>query len=342
MNESQSHITKAMVFAYFAHQATPLEKQYIEAWLKTEEGMSAYFTYLDDWERQFPQFQANEEVARERFNAFIREQVDPGSILNEDELYADHVDAETGPGWLKRNYGWIAAASVIFLAGLWFLKPLWYYRTLTNGNSQILVIALEDGSEVGLGTNSSLKYPRFGFGSRTREVWLEGDAEFKVEHLPDERHFNVYTPDGMVIEVLGTEFLVNSGSKTTRVALKTGSIRLTHPIDGQPLLMEPGDLVTISSEHVIRKEKLEAEATGYGWHVQDFEFKDVPLREVADQLQAAYGVRVDFAQPDVSDRRISGTFLAETPEDLLEAIAEMMELVVEKTPKGYVVKNSPE
>ncbi len=327
-----------MVFAYFAHQATPLERQHIEAWLKTEEGVDTYFTYLDDWERQFPQFQADQEGARQRFNAFMQEREEPDCVSNRNELPLYYTEAGTGSGWLKRKYGWIGAASVVFLIGLWFLKPLWYYRTQTSGNGQERALVLEDGSEVALGANSSLKYPRFGFGSRTREVWLEGDAVFKVERLPDGRHFNVYTPDDMMIEVLGTEFVVNSRSKTTRVVLKTGSIRLTHPVAGKPLLMEPGDLVTISSEHIIYKEKLEEKAEEFNWKVQDFEFKDVLLREVANQLQAAYGVRVDFAQPEVSDRRISGTFRAESAEDLLEAIAEMMELVVEETPKGYVVK----
>lgn len=326
------------MFAYFAHRATPLEKQQIEAWLKTEEGAEAYFTYLDEWERQFPQFQANLDDARQKFSSFMQEQPETPYASATGEQPPVHTDRETEVTQLKPFYGWVAAASVILLAGLWLFKPVWYYRTLSSGNNRLVSVTLDDGSEVVLGANSSLRYPRYGFNSQVREVWLEGDAEFRVEHLPDGRRFNVHTAGEMVIEVLGTEFVVNNRLKTTRVMLKTGSIRLTHPVVAQPVLMEPGDLVTISSEQKIYREKLPDKAGVFSWKVLDFEFKDTPLKMVARQLQTAYGVKVEIDQPEIAARTVSGSFSAETAEDLLDAIAEMMGLTVEKTPKGYVIR----
>ncbi len=344
MNKSQFHITKAMVFAYFAHQATPLERQQIEAWLKTGEATDTYFAYLDEWERQFPQFQADLERGRNRFASFIHKHQDSPASVEEDMLRLNQPGEDVSQGRLKRVFGWLSVASVVLLAGLWLSKDLWYYKTRTSGNNQVVAIMLDDGSEVRLGANSSLKYPRFGFGRRNREVWLNGDAEFKVEHKPDDRRFNVYTNDGVGIEVLGTEFIVNSRPKATKVMLRTGRIMLTHPVAEQPLLMEPGELVTISPQKEIHREKLagNVDIEEFKWKVLNFEFKDTPLKEVAEQLRNAYGIEVKILQPDISNRAVSGSFQAETPEELLDAIAEMMGLAVKETPKGYIVGNRAE
>ncbi len=339
---SESQITKAMVFAYFAHQATAMERQQIEAWVKTKEGLEAYFTFLDEWERQFPQFQANLEEGRGRFTAFMREQVDVGNSENETIPVLEELPGKPRYGWMRRNSRWLIAASFIVMAGLWFSKDLWYYRTRTSPGNQALAIRLEDGSEIELSANSSLRYPRFGFGSSSRDVWLRGDAEFKVVHLSDDNRFKVHLADQTVIEVLGTEFMVNSRSKATRVMLKTGSIRLTSPDSGSPLIMKPGDLVTISSERKIRKEQLGARQAEITPTVRSFEFRDTPLKEVARQLYESYGVSVGIKEESIRNRTVSGSFQAETAEDLLEAIGEMMKLKIEKIPGGYLVRNDEE
>ena len=339
MNKPQ--ITKAVVFAYLAHQATPIERQQIEAWLKTTEGIEAYFTYLDEWERLFPQFQANLEEARDKFRKFVAK-ANENDIPEEISVTLRQLPGKQQPGWLHKSYRLILAASVVLLAGMWFAKDLWYYQTWTSRNQETRTIRLQDGSEVELGANSSLKHPRFGFGRGTRHVWLNGDAEFKVAHLANAVRFEVHTPDQTVIEVLGTEFVVNSRPKATKVMLRTGSIRLTNPIAGRPLIMEPGDLVTITTEKKVQKKQLGPQPARTNWKNQQFEFQDTPLKEVARQLYDTYGVKVEMAGPKILNRTISGTFQAETAEDLLEAITLMMKLEAEETPEGYLLRQPAE
>ncbi|QRR00184.1 FecR family protein [Dyadobacter sandarakinus] len=345
MNESKPQITREIVFAYFAHLATPIERQQIESWLKTREGSETYYTYLDEWERQFPQFQPNLEDARASFNLFMR---GDGSAVSSDA--ADEplpmvipVSEIRRPVWQRAGIFLSAvAASAVLVAGMWLSKDLWYYQRMTSRHGQTLSIRLHDGSEVQLGAHSSLKYPRFWFGKNTRYVWLEGDAEFKVAHLPDAQRFIVYTPDQTAIEVLGTEFLVNCRLKSTKVLLRTGSIRLTNPMAAQPLLLKPGDLVTVSDEKKIQKEHRVVQAAEQKGEVRKFLFKNTSLKEIADQLNDVYGVNVRIAEPALLTRTVSGTFQAETAADLLEALSEMMTLDLKQTTDGYTLQQRSE
>jgi len=345
MNESQPQITKQMVFAHFAHRATPMERQQIESWLKTKEGAEAYFTYLDEWERQFPQFQANLENARADFALFVRGESEKAFSDAENEQMETVIPVyeNAQPVWMRAKVFLSAvAASAVLVVGMWLGKDLWYYKRMTSRSGQTLSIHLNDGSEVQLGAHSSLKYPRFRFGESSRYVWLQGDAEFKVAHLSNAERFIVYTPDQTAIEVLGTEFMVHSRQKSTKVLLRAGSIRLTNPMAAQPLMLKPGDLVTVTDEKRIQKERFIQKPEEQNREVRKFLFKNTSLKEVAEQLNDVYGVSVRITQSDLLTRTVSGTFQAESAADLLEAVSEMMKLELKQTAEGYTLQRATE
>ncbi|KAA6438859.1 DUF4974 domain-containing protein [Dyadobacter flavalbus] len=340
MNESHPQITKEMVFAHFAHRSTSMERQQIENWLNTNEGAEAYFTYLDEWERQFPQFQADLDGARADFARLVHGKDECVLIKSNQEISPVNPVSETvRPHW-QRIKGFLsaAAASAILIIGIWLAKDLWYYKNMSTRNEQTLSIHLNDGSQVQLGANSSLKYPRFWFGENTRYVWLVGDAEFNVTHLPNAERFIVYTPDQTAIEVLGTKFIVSSRQKFTKVFLKTGSIRLTNPMASKPLMLKPGDQVTVSDEKRIQKETIPHLADEPKSQSRKFMFKNTSLKEVAEQLNNVYGINVRIIQPELLTRTVSGTFQAESTLDLLEAVCEMMELELIQTADGYTLQ----
>lgn len=340
MNKSHPQITKEIVFAHFAHRATPMERQQIEIWLNSNEGAEAYFTYLDEWERQFPQFQADLDGARADFARFVHGKDESVLIEADQEISPVIPVSETvRPLWQRmKRFLSAVAASAILIIGIWLGKDLWYYKKVTTRNQQTLSIQLNDGSQVQLGANSSLKYPRFWFGANTRYVWLMGDAEFNVTHLPNAERFIVYTPDQTAIEVLGTEFIVRSRQKFTKVLLKAGSIRLTNPMASKPLMLKPGDQVTISDEKRIQKEAVTHLADESKSQSRKFMFKNTSLKEVAEQLSNVYGVNVRITQPELLTRTVSGTFQAETTVDLLEAVCEMMQLELIQTADGYTLQ----
>lgn len=338
MNEPQAYPTKASIFAYFAHQATPLERQQIESWLNTAEGSTLYFTYLDEWERQHPQFQPDLNLAHERFTQFMNQSLQETPFVHVDTEPTIQVLPTVQRKSSLRSYGWLAiAASVLVVCGLWLSLESWYYTTWTNGYRQLQTIQLPDGSTVELGVHSSLRYPRFGFSWGTRRVWLTGEAQFRITHQPNAQRFQVHIPDQTVIEVLGTVFVVNNRRNTTRVMLKTGRISMTTPQTNRPLMLTPGDLVTVSAGKNLYKQKADKASAQVTWHDHQFVFHDTPLRDIVVQLHDTFGITVSIPQIELMNRTVSGTFQAETADDLLQALRLMMNLEVDDSPTGFTL-----
>lgn len=339
MNEPQVYPTKATIFAYFAHKATPLERQQVESWLTTPEGATLYFTYLDEWERQHPQFQPDLTRAHERFLQFMQ-QTDQETVsvpFKTEPSPTDPVFTVQAQTWFQAHARLAIAASILLIGSLWLSIDYWYYITWTNGYRQIQTIRLPDGSDVELGANSSLQYARFGFGRGTRNIWLTGEAQFRVTHQPDNQRFRVHTPDQTVIEVLGTVFVVNSRRNTTRVMLKTGQVRMTTPVATGSCLLSPGDLVTVSKEKKLQKQRFNPESARVTWHDHQFIFHDTPLSELITQLHDTFNVNIVVPHPELRNRRLSGTFEAETADELVQALGLMMNLKVEYSPGSFTL-----
>lgn len=108
-------------------------------------------------------------------------------------------------------------------------------------------VQLPDGSSVWLNSNSTLRYPS-SFGTGDRDVYLEGEAFFKVSRM-EGRKFNVRT-DCVTVEVLGTEFNVEAYKgqfNDVRTTLVNGKVNLHYKnVNGEeqcsPLL--PGQMFT--------------------------------------------------------------------------------------------------
>src|SRR5690625_627562 len=86
---------------------------------------------------------------------------------------------------LRRVAGWAAAAAVltaVFFAAKWMMTPEseMIYRT---GFGETLKIVLEDGTKVDLNADSRLIWKKDWKKSGIRQVDLEGEAYFDVEHI---------------------------------------------------------------------------------------------------------------------------------------------------------------
>lgn len=113
------------------------------------------------------------------------------------------------------------------------------------------MFVLPDHSRVTLNANSRVTYYEETHPQPVREVFLEGEAFFSVVH--QERAspvpFIVRTPD-LTVQVLGTEFNVNTRRGRTQVVLDDGQIELQLPSE-QKAAMKPGDLVEYEAQSTI-------------------------------------------------------------------------------------------
>ena len=200
-------IYKHTIIALFEGRCTPLQKALIEKFLSEPANQELYFQWLEEWESQNPQLITDTERS---YNQLVKE------LGREREKLAPHRPLERRWAFV---FGIAASIALVVSIGAVFFRDNLLNNLYQTAYGEIKTFTLSDGSRVTLNANSVLKVPRFGFGTGPREVFLTGEAEFSVQHLSTDQRFIVRTPDQLEVEVLGTEFVVYSRSKGSKVVL---------------------------------------------------------------------------------------------------------------------------
>lgn len=120
-----------------------------------------------------------------------------------------------------------------------------YIKQHITKEGQNMEIRLPDGSSVTLQNEARLTYLSDWKKLHHRKVNLQGNAFFHVRkklYQQDHVKFIVTTSD-LMIEVVGTEFLVTQRDFKTRIWLKSGKIKLQTFQNAKVIQMVPGDMV---------------------------------------------------------------------------------------------------
>ncbi|KAA9349023.1 FecR family protein [Larkinella humicola] len=330
----KTQVTKELLFNYFAGRTTAFQKQLIDEWAKDTDNREQFFQWLEIWESQHPQYVADVQTALDRHQ--MRMAQDP----QEDEpAGADRPIPIIHQPWFR----WVAAASVTLL-----VVSSWVYRddimnekyTTTYGETRQLTLA--DGSEVTLNANSTLKVPRFGFGSQTRDVALSGEATFSVTHTTDDQRFVVKTNRNFEVVVLGTEFSVYNRERGGKVVLNKGKVQLRYQEGKAPrqLMMKPGDLVTLNRrDGQVQLQKLSQPENASAWRENRFVFEETTLEEITHLFRENYGLVLEITDPKLAKWTVSGSFTARNAEELLESLMEGSALTYKRTGNHIVIPN---
>ncbi len=329
-------ITKELIFNYFSGRATAFEKQIIDQWASGSQGKEVLFIWLQEWENQNLQYQADVEGGLDRHWVRMNAQKDDTLYPTEEQpVFNDR------PTFWKRNSIWLSAAAVVLivLSGGWLFRDNIRYETFSTGYTETKRLQLSDGSKVAINANSSLRVPRFGFGETTREVYLSGEADFNISHTRDHKRFIVHANDNLDIEVLGTEFNVYSRPRGTKVVLNKGKVQLNYR-DGKSvrrLTMAPGDLVTMDKNGFKSVKKTDNPQNFSAWKAHRFIFENESLLEICHLFEDNFGVKVHIPDSSLARQTISGSFTVLNAEELLEILTDDSGLSYEKSDDGKVV-----
>lgn len=314
-----------------------LEDASLLAYVKGDDPVVTRF--WEDWARQQPPnigefrkavFLLRHLLSAERLNAR------PGT---EQEVWGRISQAiDTAAATPVRTIGlrrWVAAAAVfLLLAGV----GIGYYIYRYAG-TQIAVYAaygtkkqiiLADASVVTLNANSSLRYARHWNKNSVREVWLEGEAYFEVQHLKDDvlplkagERFLVHTGK-LDIEVLGTTFNVKDRRGVTTVYLKNGAVKVgTSAADA--LNIQPGEEAEYrQKEGLLTKHPGDAGAAA--WLDNKMVLNNTPVKEIVQVLEDSYGYKVVLTDTAVANRKINGVLPLKNTETLLYILSNMLDV----------------
>ncbi|AQG78060.1 FecR family protein [Spirosoma montaniterrae] len=310
---------KSVIISSFEGRNTPLQQTLIAEWLQQPANLELYYQWLEEWERANPQFLPDTDVAFRR----SLQQAGPAEVAQ--------VVPMPGRQWGR----WLMAASVLVVLSSigWLLRDNIRYRNEQTAYGELRTLTLPDGSRVTLNANTRLRLPRWRFGTGSREVWLTGEAEFSVQHLPEHQPFVVHTPDGLNVHVLGTEFVVYSRARGTKVVLTKGRVQLQNARadTAKPLLMLPGDVVMRPANGQLTLRHRQPLPVHTVWKNHQFAFNNTPVAEVAYRIREQFGVTVILADTGLANRRIGGTFSAQTADELLIVVAQLLGADVVKT-----------
>ncbi|MEX6691004.1 FecR domain-containing protein [Danxiaibacter flavus] len=177
------------------------------------------------------------------------------------------------------------------------------FNLLSIPQGETYTINLSDGTSITLNADSKLRFP-FKFVNATREVYLEGEAFFKV--AKDSRHpFIVHTPLTNV-EVLGTQFNVNTYQKgTVATALVEGKVRTGIPGGDKQQELAPGQAAIFNASKGFNIENFDTDDVT-SWLNGIYYFHDLSFHELAESISRIYGVTISFDDPLIEKKSVSG------------------------------------
>jgi transmembrane sensor len=326
MNTMTLSEAKTLLFAHFANKTTPLQRRSIEEWLHDEVNQEQFYGWLVEWENQLPIYQPDAEAPLQRFTTYMTN--NPDSNGNEDESGAETELPVPSP-WSR--FRLMAAASVLLLLTLagWVNRNRILYQSYRTAYGETRTIHLPDGSTVMLNAHSTLRLPRFGFGNRSREVQLAGEAFFSVQHRADNQKFIVRTTNGFDVIVYGTEFNVSTYAHRANVMLSRGQVQVDYSVGAtrKQLMLEPGDLVSLNQPSSPKLTRHVQPQVYSAWKEHRFVFNDMTLLEFGQLLNDTYVLRVELSD-DLARRTLVGSFQADSADELLRIVSELLNLNV--------------
>jgi transmembrane sensor len=226
---------------------------------------------------------------------------------------------------ISRKTWWYAAAAILIgvvgITGYALQKgekatEQFSYGTVTpskhliesvNTSEKMIRLELPDESIVELAPNSRIGYPNDFDSSNTRDVYLSGEAFFKVTKNPA-RPFRVFANE-IVTKVLGTSFMVRSFEKDSviHVTVRTGKVSVYSQVKdtkistttsqlGGIILTPNQELVYKKSEQKFQKSLLAepTEITPKATNQENMLYDEAPLEKVFSQLSKNYGINIVY------------------------------------------------
>ncbi len=247
--------------------------------------------------------------------------------INELETPVVRMNSSRKKWWMS------AAAAILILAGTFTLLKTNSSKPILNTTyGQVSSNKLPDGSTMILNANSTAKLSKGWEKGKDREVWLNGEAFFKITKTPEKSRFIVHTGDVDII-VTGTQFNVMHRDSKTIVLLTEGSVIL-RTSDGKELAMKPGDYVEMGNKVVERKEKKEENVLA--WKGSKMAFDNTSLEEIAQIITNHYGIKVTLADTELMTKSLTGIMPNNNLEVLLKAIEMGTDIIITRTDEEII------
>ena len=276
-----------ILYKFFEGKASPKEQRLIGQW-------------LDESEKH------KEVLVRERmvFDAMIVS----GGITDRQSVQSRKK--RTRVVFMELLRGAAVILVMFFVGGYIYVRKMEEIRLANNivtvPVGQRVNLQLPDGTSVWLNASSEIIYPAY-FSGSTREIHLNGEAYFEVEHNAS-KPFIVHT-ETFDIKVLGTKFNVEAykGMEGFTTALMEGSVEVTDRKNkDKSVRLYPAQKVAFRNGELCKSPIDNYDV--YRWREGLICFKETRFADLMRQLEKNYGVRILINNEAVKEKVFSGKF----------------------------------
>lgn len=246
--------------------------------------------------------------------------------------------------WLNRFFKPVAAAVLLLLGTglIWLFSVKPEVSTETNveftkniiieqynATNEPMFLTLQDGSSLLLQPGSQISYPTR-FEHNERKVKLNGEAFFEISKNPHQP-FLVYANE-TVTRVVGTSFRIRAyeDQPEVEIIVRTGQVKVSstkqHPNSlVSEIALNPNESIRfVRDEAVFEKTAKTNLKTEMPIEQLHFEFKDVPVSQIFETIQKAYGLKVHYPEEVLKDCYLSTSLTDEPLPEKLKIIAESL------------------
>jgi len=182
-----------------------------------------------------------------------------------------------------------------------------FVETVNNGDT-VMTLLLPDSTLVELATGSRMTYAHHFDSGTSRDVYLSGEAFFKVAGNP-RRPFRVIANE-LVTKVLGTSFSVRCFEKDTtiRVTVNTGKVSVSG------IIVTPNQqLVYRRADRKFQRTLVESPSFIVPAKTDDnMLYEEKPVEQVFDQLSRYYGITIVYDSELLSKCTVTADLTSET------------------------------
>ena len=324
--------------------------EYFQNWIiQPDEGINNFW---NDWLQQYPGKKETVDEARKvLLNIKFKEDI-PGSEQVQKAL-AEHLakiqsmekrPISTLPVFINsnrfRHFRKIAAALIgILLIGSLALYYNWKYAqtTISTRYGEIKTLMLSDSTQIILNAHSSVTYLKHWPDDKPREVTLQGEAFFKVNHLnkneqeiKNSERFIVHTSD-IKVEVLGTQFDVRNRRSETNVMLKSGKVKIVfNKATHADVTMVPGEMITYETERNQLKRSFVSPEVQTAWIDKRMILENASVNTIIRYLEDNYGYKIILKDTSIGNKRMEGTLLLDNIQDVLFVLTTSLDIKIQK------------
>ncbi|WP_010416026.1 FecR family protein [Anaerophaga thermohalophila] len=300
-------IPTEMLVRYFSGDISPDEKKRIEAWRRrSKKNERTFHEFKTIWEAEYHSLLPQDAVESDWEK--IRDRI---RFASPKTRFASVADA-----FLK-----IAAIFILMFAVSAALYTYWNvpgfgrWASFQTGD-YVDSLQLPDNSVVFLNNYSSLKYLK-NFDNGKRSVSLDGEGFFDVES-DTKNPFKVKTPEGVIVEVFGTSFHLESGKGIDNLELNVTEGTVSFGYRNHREYVEAGHSATIQDDVV--SVMAFSDENFLSWKTGKLEFNQSSLQAIVKALKEHYDEIREVHINTYSDVKVTTSFTNQPISEVLEEL----------------------